>query len=522
MNLLDTFVILVFILKLCISILFQLKTFQDKEYRLDRLGVYFTSDYFKLFLSSSLLISTLILASKFIFNDLVFLIFTLIYIAFSITSFIFEVYEHRIQRPKFTARIFLMGFLSITFIIGFVAYFVYVPNLSLTLIDYSILFHVCNAAIIIFTLLALILTSIGTYPFKLIEINNAKKKFYLYKKNLLVIGITGSYAKSSMKELLYTMLSTKFQTITNYKNENTLIGIARMINNQLSKDTQIMVVEAGAYKRGEVKRAMNIAKPMISVLTGINEQHIELFGGIENTKKAKYEIIEALDSKGIAVFNADDANVKEVMQDFEGKKVGYSLSGNDLKLISFTNSKKGQEVEISHKNKKYKFTFKLLGKHNILNLLGAIQVSIAAGMKVDEIIAAIPRIEQKEKALELKKTKSGIMLIDDSYSTNPDGFVAALDVLNSFPQKRKVVFTSGFLEINNDEQLYKDIFADIDTEQVEIFTQEKDLYKQLRSLNLNVKYTSNIKKQRLNFDQNSAILIEGRIRQDIYTQILNQ
>lgn len=522
MNWLDTFVILAFILKLFISILFQLKTFQDKEYRLDRLGVYFTSDYLKLFFSSNLLISTAILASKFLFNDLIFLVLTLLYLAVAITQFLFEVYGHRIRRPQLTGRIILMVGLTLIFLIGFITYLVWSPGLQLSLVDYTVLFNICNAILVIATLLALVFSSILTYPFKFLEIHKAARKFESFSGNLLVIGITGSYGKSSMKEMLYTVLSTKFNTIANYKNENTLIGIARMLNNKLSKDTQIMIVEAGAYKRGEIKRAMTLAHPDIAVLTGINEQHLELFGGIENVKKAKYEIIEALDSKGIAVFNADDTNVDMLMHNFKGESIGYSLSDNDLKLISFTNSQKGQEVEISYKNKKYKFTFKLLGKHNILNLLGAIQVSIASGMKIDEIISVIHKVEPKEKALELTKTKSGIVLIDDSYSTNPDGFTAALDVLNSFPQKRKVVFSSGFLEINNDKQLYKDIFADIDTGQVEIFTQEKDLYKKLRSLNLDVKYISNIKKQRLNFDQNSAILIEGRIRQDIYTQILNQ
>ncbi|MCH8741941.1 hypothetical protein IH779_03515, partial [Patescibacteria group bacterium] len=135
-------------------------------------------------------------------------------------------------------------------------------------------------------------------------IKKAKEKMK-NTKNLLIIGITGSYGKSSTKEFLYTILSEKFKTLRTKANQNSEAGISQCILNDLKPEHEIFIVEMGAYGKGGIKLLCDIVKPKMGMLTGINEQHLSLFGSQENIKKTKYELIESLPKNGLAVFNGD-------------------------------------------------------------------------------------------------------------------------------------------------------------------------------------------------------------------------
>ncbi|MCA9382433.1 hypothetical protein KC660_03440, partial [Candidatus Dojkabacteria bacterium] len=269
--------------------------------------------------------------------------------------------------------------------------------------------------------------------------------------------------------------------------------------------------------------AMQITPPDISILTGINDQHSELFGGIENTKKAKYEIVEALGPDGIAIYNADDSNVAHVMANFKGSKKPYSLREKTLQTDSVHLSTKGTEFDLYYKNQKYHCVLLLLGKHNVLNLLGAMTCSLAVGMEIDEVLNSISNIKPKKQALELIKLKSGATLIDDSYNTNPTGFLSALGVISEVGVGRKIFITSGFLEMRSVSKIYNDIFSNFDSKDIEFYVTTSELLKQFRKFNLNVNLIEDKKQFNgsmfANLTKDDVILIEGSLRQDIYSAI---
>jgi len=132
----------------------------------------------------------------------------------------------------------------------------------------------------------------------------------LSKNNLKVIGITGSYGKTSTKEFLYQILRQKYKVLKTPGSYNTLFGIYKVINHELDARYDFFICEMGAYKIGEIKELCDCVLPDFAILTGINEQHLERFGKIENTIKAKFEIVETLKDKATAAINHADENVE--------------------------------------------------------------------------------------------------------------------------------------------------------------------------------------------------------------------
>ncbi len=227
--------------------------------------------------------------------------------------------------------------------------------------------------------------------------------------DMIVIGITGSYGKSSTKEFLAQILSAKFKVAKTPANQNTEIGVAQYILDELPADAEIFIVEMAAYAIGEIKTICGIAIPKIGILTGISEQHLALFGSLENTMKAKYELIESLPEDGLAVFNAENQYCLELSEKWQGRKLTYKKS-------------------IVPKYKK-------LPEHYELNLNGAIAVARYLGMKPKEISEAIKGIELGSHMMQRFFGKKDCLIIDDTYSANPDGVLAALDYLDKLSRK---------------------------------------------------------------------------------------
>lgn len=253
-------------------------------------------------------------------------------------------------------------------------------------------------------LLALVLAQVVV---KLIVTRSASRKIRQHAR-LLVIGVTGSYGKTMTKEMIATVLSKKFNVLKTPQHVNTDYGIAQVILRDLRPEHEVFVVEMGAYKRGEIASICRMVCPRIGVLTGINEQHMALFGSIENTVKAKGELVGALPSDGILVFNQDDERVVEMVKRFTGKKVGFS-------------GKKGNEE-----------TAIVIAKH--------------FGLSDTEVKRGLDKLPKER--IEKKKGLNGAAFLDDSYSSNPTGFLSALDVLAQH-KGRKIVVTPGIIELGS-------------------------------------------------------------------------
>jgi UDP-N-acetylmuramoyl-tripeptide--D-alanyl-D-alanine ligase len=292
--------------------------------------------------------------------------------------------------------------------------------------------------------------------FKRMEVQKAKK--ILEKIDPLVIGITGSYGKSTTKEFVFQLLKRKYKCEKSTKNENTEFGLARKVINDFSEDTEIFVAEMGAYKKGEIARLSLMAKPKIGVITGIEPQHLDLFGSLDNIKKAKYELISSLPKDGVAIFNASTASTGQLIdwaRKQELKKVyTYKLINKKNKKVSTDYStqiiKKGSNgIEFILQGKTYKtnFTTNLTAVHLIENLTAAIIVARILKVAWSDISYVCRQIETPEGTMKTYEIEGGVF-VDDSYNATPKSFEAAVDYLAQF-DKRKIFITSGIIELGN-------------------------------------------------------------------------
>ena len=280
-------------------------------------------------------------------------------------------------------------------------------------------------------------------------------------QNLKIIGITGSYGKTSCKNILSDILNVKYNALPTPKNLNTYNGLIMTVNNHLDKFTDIFIAEMGAYVKGEIKGLCKLVKPNYGILTTIGTAHLESFGSEENIVEGKFELIESLPSDGFAILNGDDP--KQVNHNIKNnvKKIWIGINNHDVDIYAekIKCSKDGTDFDVVLKNnKKYHFTTKLLGQHNIYNILSAIACGIEFEIEMDDLIQAVKGVKPVEHRLELKKI-GNFYMIDDAYNSNPVGAKNALDVLKMMPGKKYVV-TPGMIELGAKEDEYNRIFGE--------------------------------------------------------------
>jgi UDP-N-acetylmuramoyl-tripeptide--D-alanyl-D-alanine ligase len=326
---------------------------------------------------------------------------------FFLKNFLQKTFKKPILTRK-TAVIISSG-LSLSFLIIF---FAFLLEFRLTKFTFSLL---------TFDILAPVILSGFVLAFQPIAvilrnrlIGQARKKREQFK-NLKVVGITGSYGKTSTKEFLASILATKYRVLKTKEHQNSEMGIAKCLLQELEPEHEIFVCEMGAYNKGGVKLLCSIAQPQIGVLTGINEQHMATFGSQENIIKTKYELIESLPKDGVAFFNAQNKYCVDLYSKTNIKKFLYGAN------VSF------------------------LGEENII---GAMAVAKELGMSEEEISRATAKIQNRLGGITLKKGANGVNIIDATYSANPDGVIANLEYLKTFPGK-KIIVMPCLIELGN-------------------------------------------------------------------------
>jgi len=341
-----------------------------------------------------------------------------------------------IRRPVFTFKVVLIFFL--TLILEFNLWF-----FLLKIFPYDFYLRIL-IIILLMNTLAPVLTSFSIFIFKPITYSLKKLIIFLAKRkraqfsDILVIGITGSYGKTSTKEILTTILAEKFKVLKTPKNWNTEIGVAKTILRFLKKEHQIFVVEMAAYKKGEIKAICGMVQPKIGVITGINEQHLALFGSLENTIKAKYELIESLPKDGLAVFNGDNFYCRKMAEKTKLKKRVYLLK--EVKNIRVGKKR------ISFDFEKQRFQLNLLGSHNVANFLAAFFVAKDIDFSSQEIAETVGKIGSFEGIMRPFLGINQALFINDTYSCNPEGFKAALSYLEN-QKGKKIIVTPGMIEL---------------------------------------------------------------------------
>jgi UDP-N-acetylmuramoyl-tripeptide--D-alanyl-D-alanine ligase len=269
----------------------------------------------------------------------------------------------------------------------------------------------------------------------------------------LVIGITGSYGKTSTKYLLEHLLANDRRVLKTPLSYNTLMGVCRVINERLEAGCEVFIAEMGAYRRGDIKELCDFVHPVIGILTAIGPQHLERFKTVENVQATKYELIEALPPSGVAVFNNDDPRCRALADRTTHLRVmryGLDTNGQSLDLwaeaismgpegLSFTMAgKDGRRVDVR--------TI-LLGRHNVLNILGASCAALAVGVPLADLAKAVQDLPPVPHRLQLIDSGSGVTVIDDSYNSNPVGAMEALEVLGCFSTGRRILVTPGMVEL---------------------------------------------------------------------------
>lgn len=299
-------------------------------------------------------------------------------------------------------------------------------------------------------------------------IGNAKAKLKTLN-NLKVIGITGSYGKTTMKETLYTFLSEEFKVVKTEGNNNTPIGIAKTILNKLDNSTEFFIVEMGEYVKGDVKALCEIVPPDISVITGINEAHLERYLTMDNAISTKFEIVEFAKDNALVLLNADDALTIQHYKDYvKEKPIKFFSALNDKKCeitfsdYNFDQDGKGQSFKLKIGDKEEKINTSILGEYIIGNIIAGFLLGDYLNIPTSKLKYAANTLKAVEHRLQPIFNPNDILVIDDTYNGNSDGFKQGIKLLEKFNKRRKVYVTPGLVETGSlAESLHLEIGKDL-------------------------------------------------------------
>ena len=265
-----------------------------------------------------------------------------------------------------------------------------------------------------------------------------------------VVGVTGSYGKTSTKHALNAILSEQFNTLMTPESYNTPMGITITIRNYLKPIHSKFIAEMGAYKVGEINELCNIAYPKYGILTSVGPQHLETFKTIDHVKQTKFELIEFLPKDGIGFINIDDENIRDY---YENKSKGqctvytYGINQNaDYRAQDIVVSEKGTTFNVVFRDGSiHEFQTKLLGLHNIYNTVASIALGNELGIPVEKMKVAVRKMKPVTHRLELRRN-GNFTIIDDAFNSNPVGSKMALEVLGQMSGKR-IVLTPGMVDL---------------------------------------------------------------------------
>jgi UDP-N-acetylmuramoyl-tripeptide--D-alanyl-D-alanine ligase len=253
---------------------------------------------------------------------------------------------------------------------------------------------------------------------------------------LRVIGITGSYGKTSTKHYLYRILSEQFNVVMTPGSFNTTLGVVRTIREQLKPYTEVFIVEMGAKQPGDLAEICELVHPSVGIITAVGEQHLETFKTIENVQRTKFELIDSLPPDGIAILN----------DDFE--YIARRPVTNVSQVLRYTSA------DVSPAP----FETRLLGRYNLTNLYAAWLAGRALGMTDERMRYAIRDIRPVEHRLSMTMA-GGLRIIDDAFNSNPHGAAMALEVLASFTDGRRIIVTPGMIELGEKQFDYNREFG---------------------------------------------------------------
>ena len=530
-------------------ILFYLYLWQLKEYQFSRFIDHFrTFQGKRLFLNLLFFVKSILFilfcigffflsSYKINFFWLIFFVLFLIYL-FEALFFLFNILKDRYKKPVFTFKVFfLFSFAVLTQIL----YFFLIGRLTKSFFVFIFLLLLFD----IFLPIIVSLIVLFFQPFVVLIRNEIIKKAIKRRnemKNLTAVGITGSYAKTSVKEFLSVILSSKFKVLKTKKNENSEIGIARCILNHLTPDYEIFIAEMGAYKKGGIEFLSKIVKPKIGIITGVNEQHLALFKTMDNLISAEggIELVQNLPKEGTVILNKDNKIISEVFLSSKDKKQEERkkilVSANKKADLYAENIKVEPEFisfDIILKNgERTSIKANLAGVFNVINLLLASAAAIELGMSLREIKEGIKKIKINDGTIKIFKNQKGVVFLDSTYSSNPDGVLAGLEYLKLWPGK-KIVIMPCLIELGKrSKEIHKQIGRKIGKICDLAIITSKDRFDEIKKGVLEVgadedkiiflKRNQEIINKINSFCvKNDVVLLEGRISKEIVNALKN-
>ena len=284
--------------------------------------------------------------------------------------------------------------------------------------------------------------------------NKIKNKFMNMAKEILrtcpakIVGITGSFGKTSSKNILQEILSERYYSLMTPASFNTPMGITITVREKLKPIHEVFICEMGADHVGDIQQLADFVKPQIGIVTSIGPQHLNTFGSLQNIINEKMKLIENLPSSGTGVLNMDNEHIRSYHVKNNCKVVTYGIVSEDvdLRAVNLSYSSAGSTFDLMEKDGTLTpFRTKLLGEHNIANILAAIAVGLEMGITKEQLQRAVAKVNYVEHRLEVKKI-NGYTFIDDAFNSNPVGSSMALEVLKMMPGRRWIV-TPGMIDL---------------------------------------------------------------------------
>lgn len=277
--------------------------------------------------------------------------------------------------------------------------------------------------------------------------------------NLKIIGITGSYGKTSVKYYLHTLLSAGFDVLMTPESYNTPMGVVKTIRGSLRATTEIFLCEMGARHVGDIKEICDIVDPQMGIITSLGYQHLETFYTLDNIVNTKKELFDALPDGGPRYINGDNEFARKYQ--LTDASVTYGLAeDNDYRAFDLTYSEKGSTFKVQAPDGSVaEYTTKLLGEHNVVNITGAIAIAHDLGISLDKLKLPVRRLEGAPHRLQPIAKNAKLTIIDDAYNSNPNGTKMALKTLSMF-EGVKVLVTPGMVELGSQEDKYNYEFGE--------------------------------------------------------------
>lgn len=539
------------------QILFWLYLWQVKEYHPGRFLAHFeTQKGRRIFINPLFLGKIAILLFAFAYYYFVHKIGLIIGLALVLyllqgTRAFWGILRRNLIHPELTQKsVFLIGAAHfVLFGLGFAIFGLFLGEMSLI---HFALAAFCLLAVDILSPLIIALAVLGLQPltiWKKNKIINRARAIIAGRPDLTVIGIAGSYGKSGVKELLAHILSQKYKVLKTQANQNTEMGVSQTVINDLKPEHQIFVCEIGAVHKGKIRQTAEIVKPKIGILTGINQQHLGVFGGQKNIIDAKFELLEALPENGAAILNFSSLIIRE---SFDAKKEKINaqkiiFAGKDIFASEIQTKIDSLSFILNYQDQKIKIDTNARGAWMAETIILSIAGAIAAGVELAAVAAIINQtdftsfnikkilvnlVEVVEVKPPLKfsggltSTNSDFNFLDSTYSSNPDGAIAHLDYLKLWSGK-KVIIMPCLIELGNES---KKIHFEIGQKIGEVcdlaIITAKERFGDIKKGALaggmkpeNIIYCNNPKKIRellqTRLTANDIILLEGRLPQEV-------